>query len=837
MVIDDTTGWPDPAVTGPFYFQVSRPYPEIADSATGNGRKNLFLCTARSGNTLTVSRYTGGLNSVYSASAESYAAGSYAGSEGGTYIRPFSALPAGENGRAVNDRAAGGAVPIRSRSASTPLYGVPRDVSQWLYGYYGHPTNQAIWGNPAGQSGASPWVPWIGGTTYTPRGGTPGTKENPWDGTEFWLQFRVKVDKRFWGRHQHPVSLLGPIPAGSGADVASPYWGRKFWSVQSEISVVNQIVAGISPSARYSLPTTNETPFSLSTYKSQQTVGTSDWTSYGTRTHPSRQMNSLWDVAPYYAYCQPTYPNGSQAFLPSAGVGGTPDKSSMWEWKDNEWITFLLHVVPGNSGVPNTTIECWFARTEDINYDGTYTKLMSVTDARVVYSGQGDYDYPDGYFTSSSVTTMNTLPGYQAFYIFGYYNIHGQGADAPPPIRSYWTRTAQIIFSRNTIPAPAVEVPTWRRAMAVRTWAAIGGLPSAVNPANDAAINPNGAGNTPPWIGAQSGFGFTNIMNAWNGGAFNVRSDELWVTGGGHGDYRGNEIIVLDLWSDNPQWRLERKPTGAIGNTGNLADGLEATSVFFDGRPRSNHTYGGLCFADDDFWMVPGAPSDSGVIGSAGAPGFRYRGGDWDLKTSSWVGSNIDQNAGGGLVFVPTQNALYFCPRTNSAQMLRRLDLGTFQGSDTVSVFGGSAYSMCVYVDVYDILVVLNDGYVGGFGVYDFGRTAGTSIFRPGLSGVSEAKPAYAYSNGDFYPNGVWVPELGAIACWHGGTSIRLLTPPATNQTTSAWTWSTLTALGGATPTNPQGNGTWGRFFYSQRLKVLGVVNAVNQQTYVFSVV
>jgi hypothetical protein len=116
-----------------------------------------------------------------------------------------------------------------------------------------------------------------------------------------------------------------------------------------------------------------------------------------------------------------------------------------------------MRVKPGRSNVNDTEIEVKFARTEDPTYAGTYTTLLSLTDARIVYSGSGDYEYPDGAFTYPTVTVMNALPGFQAFGIMGYLNIT-QSADLPPPKASYYIRMAQVIFSKAAIPAPASDV-------------------------------------------------------------------------------------------------------------------------------------------------------------------------------------------------------------------------------------------------------------------------------------------------------------------------------------------------------------------------------------------
>ena len=60
---------------------------------------------------------------------------------------------------------------------------------------------------------------------------------------------------------------------------------------------------------------------------------------------------------------------------------------------------------------------------------------------------------------------------------------------------------------------------------------------------------------------------------------------------------------------------------------------------------------------------------------------------------------------------------------------------------------------------------------------------------------------------------------------WDGGAGFDTLTPPTSgNPLTQPWTWGRIEAVSGA-PSAPLRNGTFGRFFYSPRLRVLGVAN------------
>lgn len=507
MVINDATYWPNPATDGSFYFMACRAHPSVGD-------KNVFLCTARSGVTLTVA-YVASTGSAFATTPQSYAVGDYLGNEiTKEWRRTFSALPATENGLPTNDPAASGAVPLRSKLTGNAL-SVPHDTSLWQYGWYGHASNQSTWAN---------WTPWTGTSSYTARGVAQGAadKFRLWDGNEFYIQFRLKIDPRYYTYHAQP-----------DPDGTTSYWGRKGVALQSEVSSLNQLVSSITTSNRFFIPTTTPAPFSLNTYKATKTIGADDYV----RSHKSYQLNSPWDVAPHFA-------DLSSSFKPSTGCA-TPDGSAAWEYKSGEWVTFLFRVKPGRSGVSETEIDISFARTEDTGYDGTYTALMSVTDAKITYSGSGDFDFPDGSFTYPTVQTMDALPGYQAFGLMGYFNIT-QTASIPPPKASYYVRMAQVILSRATIPAPSPDTAPWAPASGEIKNISLNTRDS-IDPKNDPLANPSYPG-TPPW---EAGGYAWNTMTAFCGAVLatdiGLRGTYMQYGGAGHSAVNANHWIGFDL--------------------------------------------------------------------------------------------------------------------------------------------------------------------------------------------------------------------------------------------------------------------------------------------------
>jgi len=549
MTINDDYLWPDPAVTGSFYFMVAKAYPSAPD-------KNVFLCTSRTDKVLTVS-YQGGYGSAFAATPQNYSVGDYAGNENSReWRRTFSALIAGDNGLPTNDNAASGAVPLRSK-LSTGTYGVPRDASYWQYGWYGHPDNQTTWEN---------WTPWIGTTTYTPRGTANGAdaKYQLWDGDTIYIQFRMKVSRRFAQYHQQPVST-------------EQYWVRKAFAVQSEVSSTNQLVVDIGPPNIWAVPDTPQYPFRLGTYKDSRTVGVDD---YPSRAHVSYQYGSDWDVAPYYA-------DLTSSGKPAVGCP-TPDGSAAWKIPDDEWVTFHMKIRPGRSFAAETEIEVKFARQDHPEYSGSYTTVLNVTDARIIYSGSGDNEFPDGAFTYPTVARMDALPGYQAFGLMGYLNLF-QAAGWVPPKASYAIRMSQVIYSRAPIPAPAaVALPTWLTSQTARTWIAVPQTTSlaSLDVTSNPAITPTGA----DWVGSGLAAGaFAWCTTVWD----DINKTTYGGPFGGHHDYGGNDQFKA-VMNASHDWERLRLPSGALpGPSLVTQDGQEddGTARYSDGRLRAQHTY------------------------------------------------------------------------------------------------------------------------------------------------------------------------------------------------------------------------------------------------------
>lgn len=95
---------------------------------------------------------------------------------------------------------------------------------------------------------------------------------------------------------------------------------------------------------------------------------------------------------------------------------------------------------------------------------------------------------------------------------------------------------------------------------------------------------------TPGFWGTQTGF-----VNAENGTGLNEVTTELWLFGGGHSDYAGNELASIVLSIDDPVWQLRCLRSEAAAMKPYRSGGRDPTWNT-DGKPASRHTYQGTHF-------------------------------------------------------------------------------------------------------------------------------------------------------------------------------------------------------------------------------------------------
>lgn len=116
-----------------------------------------------------------------------------------------------------------------------------------------------------------------------------------------------------------------------------------------------------------------------------------------------------------------------------------------------------------------------------------------------------------------------------------------------------------------------------------------------------------------------------NVIAAWGGAALDSARGRLIVWGGGHGDYRGNEVYAFDLhaltwarlWGPTPDDQI---PSGGTHEQ------------YDDGSPGSRHTYSGLTYLPPPHDALLSTGGSLWQSGSYGVGVWRF-----DLAANAWT--------------------------------------------------------------------------------------------------------------------------------------------------------------------------------------------------------
>jgi hypothetical protein len=135
---------------------------------------------------------------------------------------------------------------------------------------------------------------------------------------------------------------------------------------------------------------------------------------------------------------------------------------------------------------------------------------------------------------------------------------------------------------------PPAAAPAWVAALALGQW-----YPIPNTAMSGIAPSPTPLGNTGP----------QSKVIAWTSFVVDTRTSKVYsVANGGHQDYSGNEVDVLDLETDQPAWTQLLAPTPSTQ--------LSNCQLYYaDDRPVSRHTYYGVTLdeLDDRIMLFGGA--------------------------------------------------------------------------------------------------------------------------------------------------------------------------------------------------------------------------------------
>jgi hypothetical protein len=283
---------------------------------------------------------------------------------------------------------------------------------------------------------------------------------------------------------------------------------------------------------------------------------------------------------------------------------------------------------------------------------------------------------------------------------------------------------------------------------------------------------------------------------AWTSFVVDSRTSKVYsVANGGHNDYSGNEVDVLDLERDQPAWSEILPPTPA-------ASVIDA-EYYSDGRPASRHTYYGVTLDEfDDRIML-------------------FSGSRWQL---GWFPHTIDSYKIGANSYDPQgthpnsdssfkgQQACALNPLTGDVYLNQDFLLGRWNRNantfETLSPSGSSAplgYSTMSAFDTSRGRILFLGGSNSDHHIYTLSSNAWSAITP---SGADASTVSGVESGAMFYVAAIdrYLVRLSSA----GGTVYQI--------DAATYTVTTLpTTNGGSIPTTS--NGPYNKFLYVPRLK------------------
>ncbi len=304
--------------------------------------------------------------------------------------------------------------------------------------------------------------------------------------------------------------------------------------------------------------------------------------------------------------------------------------------------------------------------------------------------------------------------------------------------------------------------------------------------------------------------GCDGLTAAWNGGVFDQARNRLVLWGGGHSDYFGNEIYVIDL---------NTLTTSRLTDPGRPYAGDSCVDALVGGaQPNSRHTYDGITFIDhtDEMFSVFGSLAPCG--GNAGGTWvFNFTRGTWTKLTPSGTAprplandntATYDPVSGRVFVYAAQEGFLYRYDRT--ANSWTRL---------TSSFSTPRTAAKAVIDPRRRRLLIAGAGEIKSYDI----AAANPSARYPSLSGCSSIAKAH-------YGGLVYSPTIDRIVGWNGGDTITLL-----NLDTNSCTTQTF-AGGPSRLIKSWDNGIFGRWQYSVASNVFVYYGDVDHNAFVLRI-
>jgi hypothetical protein len=308
------------------------------------------------------------------------------------------------------------------------------------------------------------------------------------------------------------------------------------------------------------------------------------------------------------------------------------------------------------------------------------------------------------------------------------------------------------------------------------------------------------------------------VLEAWCGAAFATAYGRLgaWITtGGGHGDYFGNEVYAFEL--DTLRWvRLNDPYPGGPASSVDYGEGEYAPGI-----PLSSHTYQHTQYLPPE---LGGGPKGSLLLVVSYAAGKLAQGSGrahvCDLATGRWSRYSVNKatvrvNATSATCFDADRNLYWRVPYGGAEIEYLASDDRSFHKVRAESS-GGNNFGVdhvCVRDPLHDLLLVLDwrpraaavlwalDIIGAGGGKRDAPEEPTRPARRKGASGTAWTALSVEGSAPGTAAQGMgleWCPPLRCFVGYPGSNEqfVYKLVPPGANPQHAAWRWETETLAG-----------------------------------------
>lgn len=278
----------------------------------------------------------------------------------GRWIRPTASFPAGVNGKPVPDEGISNGSARRARKWNPDD---PRMHGRFREGYFGH---RSYWDPAHGDARYKDWKPRTGSSNET--------REDAWEGDEFFLQFRAKISaSRF--QESSPSAKMIYIQ-----NCTTSGQGQLFWTVGPKSKRTQ--VPPSWPHGPHGRMFQANTAYGDSTavFGAILTMPPGGGLTTTTKKWADGEEEPLWQQHP--------------DSFPNARYRGAGQRIEAWHFPADKWVTYLVHIKPGRDSVIQYASSTLTRPAAELVYSEKPTEVLHLADLSSFPEVEGSGNYP-----------------------------------------------------------------------------------------------------------------------------------------------------------------------------------------------------------------------------------------------------------------------------------------------------------------------------------------------------------------------------------------------------------------------------------------------------------